>query len=52
MAAEKGVDNITMQNYMISTNNPIGHAQSVVFNAVNPVLDKTAVKRIVTHRPE
>ena len=52
MAAEKRVNNITMQNYMISTNNPIGHAQSAVFNAVNPALDKTAVKRIFSHYPE
>ena len=52
MAAEKRVNNITMQNYTISPNIPLGHAQSAVFNAVNPALDKTAVKRIFTHCPE
>ena len=41
-----------MQDYTISPNIPLGHTQSAVFIAVNPVLDKTTVKRIFTHCPE
>ena len=41
-----------MQEYTVSPSMPIGHAQSAVFNAVNPALDKTAVKRILAHCPE
>ena len=51
MMNKEAIDNILLNNFMICPSAPIGTEVSVVFNAVNPALDKVAAKRIFAHNP-
>ena len=51
MMNKEAIGNIFLKDFTICPSAPIGNEASVVFNAVNPALDKVAAKRILAHNP-